>query len=76
MYSVKNLVKDKKVQFLYFKDSEFFYKVIDTDFIFPVPLNDIGTATMNYQDKAILFMRWIRKHIDNTIKWNAEINAG
>jgi hypothetical protein len=31
---------------------------------FPVPIEDIGNATLNHTDKAITFMRWIRKAID------------
>lgn len=33
-------------------------------FEFPVPLDDVGNATLLAQDKALLFMRYIRKHID------------
>ena len=36
-------------------------------FEFPVPINDVGNARF-LQDKAILFMRWIRKHIDTIEK--------
>jgi hypothetical protein len=32
---------------------------------FPVPLDDIGTATLLATDKAITFMRWIRKAIQD-----------
>lgn len=34
------------------------------NFLFPVPIEDIGNATFLAQDKALLFMRYIRKHID------------
>ena len=34
-------------------------------YIFTVPLEDIGTATLLAEDKAITFMRWIRKAIEN-----------
>ncbi len=33
-------------------------------FEFPVPITDIGTTTFLSQDKAILFMRYIRKHLE------------
>jgi hypothetical protein len=29
-----------------------------------VPLADIGTATLLAEDKALFFMRWIRRHIE------------
>ena len=32
-------------------------------FEFPVPVSDIGTATFAAQEKAILMMRYIRKHL-------------
>lgn len=31
---------------------------------FTVPVEDIGQATLMRQDKAITFMRWIRKAIE------------
>lgn len=62
--SVKDMVKDnKKVSFSYYKDSELWYETQD-GFLFPVPTSDIGNATFLKEDKAILFMRYIKKHID------------
>lgn len=29
----------------------------------PVPLSDVGNATFLAEDKALLFMRYIRKHL-------------
>lgn len=37
---------------------------IDT-YEFPVPLSDIGDATLLATDKAIMFMRYIRKALEN-----------
>lgn len=42
-------------------DSDIWYNV----YTFPVPLDDIGTATLLSEDKAITFMRWIRKAIED-----------
>lgn len=68
--NIKDLVKDnKKVKFCHYRDGEFLYKT-ECGFEFPVPLADIGKATLLPEDKAILFMRYIRKHID-TIKTQA-----
>jgi hypothetical protein len=33
-------------------------------FEFPVPIADVGTATFLAEDKAILFMRYIRTHLE------------
>ena len=44
--------------------------IVDNDgvagdgFQFPVPLADIGTATLLAEDKALFFMRWIRRHLE------------
>lgn len=32
-------------------------------FVFPVPISDAGSATFGAEEKAILLMRYIRKHI-------------
>jgi hypothetical protein len=34
------------------------------EYMFPVPLGDVGDATLDAHDKAIIFMRYIRKAID------------
>ncbi len=62
MNTIKDMVKDKKVTFLYYRENELWYTT-ECGFEFPVPIDDVGTAYMNAQDKAILFMRWIRKHL-------------
>lgn len=59
------LVKDQQVHFQYYRDNELWYKT-DNGFLFPVPISkkEIGTATFSRDDKAILFMRYIRKYKD------------
>ena len=52
----KRLETGDKVMDYYFLDSHIFE--------FPVPISDIGTATFLAEDKALLFMRYIRKHLD------------
>lgn len=52
----------KVVKFKFFKDSELWYETED-GFEFPVPVDDTGGATFLAQDKAMLFMRYIRKHM-------------
>jgi len=61
--NIKEMVKNKKVKFLFYKENELWYTT-ECGFEFPVPTNDVGTASMNAEDKAIMFMRWIRKHIN------------
>jgi hypothetical protein len=63
MNDIKEMVRDnKKVTFVYYKERELWYKT-ENGFLFPVPIEDTGTASFNHEDKAMLFMRWIRKHI-------------
>jgi len=62
-----DIVKDNQVHFRYFRDGLFYYES-DNGFLFPVPLTDIGTATLKDTDKAILFMRWIRPHFEMLCK--------
>jgi hypothetical protein len=63
MYNIKDMVKDgQKVHFQFYRENELWYKT-ETGFEFPVPTDDIGSAIFLAEDKAILFMRYIRKHI-------------
>ena len=62
--SLKEMVSDnKKVKFVFYRDGNLWY-VTETGFEFPVPVEDIGNATFLAEDKAMLFMRYIRKHLD------------
>ena len=61
MNKMIDMVKDKVVKFIHYADRELWY-VTECGFEFPVPLDDIGNATFMAEDKAIFFMRYIRKH--------------
>jgi hypothetical protein len=61
--SIKNYVTGK-VKFLYYRKGELYYQC-ENGFIFPVPIDDTGDASFNSEDKAMLFMRWIRKALDS-----------
>lgn len=50
------------VRFEHYRDGNLWY-VAETGFKFPVPIEDIGNATFKAEDKALLFMRYIRKHM-------------
>lgn len=68
MYNLKEMVSSgKMVNFSYYRDGALWY-LTETGFLFPVPVEDIGNATFKNVDKAILFMRYIRKHIDSLTK--------
>lgn len=63
MNSVKDMVKDNKtVEFQFYRKGELWYKT-ECDFLFPVPIDDTGDGQFNRTDKAMLFMRYIRKYM-------------
>lgn len=74
--NIKDLVsKEHVVSFDSFRAGFFYYNVYNVNktptgdvYQFTVPIEDIGNATLLATDKAITFMRWIRKAIaDNTL---------
>jgi hypothetical protein len=61
--NVKNLVSgNKRVKFLRYQDENLWYEC-EGGFSFPVPISDASGAIFLPEDKALVFMRWIRKHI-------------
>ncbi len=65
MPNIKDIVKDQRAHFVFYRDRALFYET-DNGFQFPIPIDDAGSATFNYDEKAILLMRYIRKHVENT----------
>jgi hypothetical protein len=51
----------RKVRFRSYREGELWYAT-ECGFVFPVPVSDVGCATLLHEDRAILFMRYIRKH--------------
>lgn len=62
---IKDIVKGQKAHFVFYRDRALFYET-DNGFQFPVPIDDAGSATLNQEEKAILLMRYIRKHLEKT----------
>lgn len=57
------MVRDnKKVKFLYYQQGELWYET-ETGFKFPVPINDTQDGKFPAEDKALLYMRYIKRHI-------------
>jgi hypothetical protein len=59
--TIKDHIKGT-VDFQYYRAGNLYY-VTETGITFPVPIEDTGEATFLSSDKAILFMRYIRKHL-------------
>ncbi len=62
MRAIKDLVKDQTAVFVRYQDGNLMYLV--KDFEFPVPLKDLGATIVHSEEKAILLMRYIRKHLE------------
>jgi len=72
MKSIKEMVKDgKKVHFQFYQKGELWYTT-ECGFEFPVPINDTGDGVFAASDKAMLFMRYIRKHLETINQAKAE----
>lgn len=75
MNSIKEMVNNnKRVAFVRYQNNELWYST-ECGFEFPVPISDTGEAAFLNSDKALLFMRWIRKHIDVIQKAKEETSA-
>ena len=75
MSHIKEVVKDQTAHFVFYRDRSLFYQT-DSGFLFPVPVDDAGSATFNADEKAILLMRYIRKHIERTAAAKEAQNRG
>lgn len=61
---IKGMVQSGKlVRFTRFQAGQLWYAT-ECGFEFPVAIEEIGQSTYPAQDKAALFMRFIRKHIE------------
>src|SRR5947199_9788972 len=60
---IRDIVKDNVARFSFYRAGHAFYEVeVDgTKYKFPVSLEDLGTATLLAEHKAITLMRYIRK---------------
>ncbi len=73
-YNLKEMVSNnKKVHFQFYRKGELYYKT-ECGFEFPVPCSDTGDGVFNNQDRAITYMRWIRKQI-KSINEGLELQA-
>lgn len=50
--------------FLYYRDGNLWFRTDDTAFEFPVPIDDLGNATVNKSEKSLIMMRYIRQWLE------------
>jgi hypothetical protein len=63
---IKRAVSEGRVCFLeYYRDGKLWY-VTEFGELFPVPISDVGNATLHQTEKALLLMRYMRK-------WNSSL---
>ena len=72
----EHVAKGEMVHFEYFRDEEFWYRT-DKGLLFPISLKEAltGRATFLAHDKAIYFMRWIRRYVAACKQEAAETDA-
>jgi hypothetical protein len=81
MMNLKEMIQGK-VRFRFYRDANLYYET-ENGILFPVPVADIGTATFLAEDKAILFMRYIRQFIaacekakaDHDVPWSESMGV-
>jgi hypothetical protein len=62
--TIKQMVENnQKVRFQFYRDGQLWYAT-ECGFEFSVPISEAGTATFLAEDKAILFMRYIRRQME------------
>jgi hypothetical protein len=61
LMSLSSHVKGK-AKFSFYLAGNLYY-VTESGLEFPIPITDTDGATFLAEDKAIFFMRWIRKHL-------------
>lgn len=66
MLELKQIVKDNEAHFSFYRNGNCFYRVNveDQNYEFPVPIEDVGEASLFAKFKAITLMRYIRKALE------------
>ena len=75
MRHIKELVSNNNmVHFMFYRKGQLWYRT-DCGFEFPVPVDDTGDAEFLASDRAMLFMRYIRQHLQSIEQGRAECVA-
>jgi len=60
--NIKDHIKDRKIKFKFYRMGILYYET-ELGLVFEIPISDTGTGLFPSEDKAINYMRWIRKQI-------------
>lgn len=65
--NIKDIVKNNAASFSFYRAGHLYYEVVvdGQRYRFPVSLEDLGTATLLAEHKAITLMRYIRKAVED-----------
>ena len=64
--TLKELVNKTIVNFVEYRKGNLWYNIREHEaFVFPVPIEDTGDGVFLASDSGMLFMRYIRKHLEN-----------
>jgi len=75
MINVKeHIINGQKVKFEFYRNGILYYKT-EKGLIFEVPCSDTGDACFNSEDRAMLFMRWIRRQLELNEEGRNECNS-
>jgi hypothetical protein len=71
MSTINEMVaNDRTVRFTHYQNGELWY-VTETGFSFPVPVAEVGDAALPAVDRALRYMSYIRRHLQNKHGWIA-----
>lgn len=62
--NILSLIKGQVATFDSYRKGNLYYRLSGEDgFLFPIPIDDLGDATVSKSENALLLMRYIRKHL-------------
>lgn len=61
MIDIKRAISENRRVIFDFYRAGLLYYTTEFDEVFSVPIDDVGDATFNYNEKAIMLMRYMRK---------------
>lgn len=64
--SLGEIVKGRQAWFSFYRQGYLYYnlRIADLNYSFPIPIDDLGGATVSAEEKAITLMRYIRKALE------------
>jgi len=75
MVNVKEHVEGKQVvRFEFYRTGVLYYRT-ERGLIFEVPADDVGTGVLKAEDRAMLYMRWIRRQLEANEDGRKECSA-